>query len=932
MPSTGTAWVADATSGDAVVASPDAGATWQLRDAGIAGQRVYDLQAARSDSRTVYALTVGIAAPQVGDPEGCEPTEILGLYATTDAGADWSVVSLPSPLSPMVSTAMQPIQVDPLVANRLWAVWPSSNVTELTSGANQELPWAVYESDDGGASWNERGPLPPLSSIRLTVIHSALHPRRLVAWTSGQGNDFVSDDDGASWAPVTSLAPLTSFTAADPETSVYVVVDPAQRDRVVIMADKVADNTGPGSWRAFLSNDGLSSVSALSLPGWWDGGVTDSHRGNVNQSAPLIDVPSFQADRLEDVYFNLFDDCQGSSAERQSPICASSHGSPVYVLVRFRLPALAAASGSAGAGQGSGGGGGGSAVSPASTPVSLTQDTFCRLPVWTGSGYFGYQNGSVTFDGKQLLYTNPAEEVGKDVSVVHTMDPRSCGVGPDIRVTFSDSDLRSWAAAQASDGGIPPQGDYNHPVIDDLAYDPVRNALWVSISNGTPPGPPTSCCGFGGALSVGLFVVRVDWRTHGGTARLAFLNGCGEFLTYDYATDRLWTCLPDGSIYVPLAELSASSGTPQNTCLVDNYSMNPGAPGQQMATFTLASPSRLYVWSEDDVTLGAYDTTTCQLQATYVHPAFVEPLNEDEQMACDSLTYGVDGVANLLPGTPPHSVLWVRDAEASIVRAYAIPDGQCPTPTRTTYAGTPRVISGGAVTFCSSLFHQYLTGEDVLPRLPISFSVAGPLKRENVASVTSPVSGQACTTWKANVPPGTYTVTAQFDPSAVTPSRVTEYLPSQFFGTLVVVPQVAPLSSTPLIAAPAIQLPSSPNQPPVQAPEAPVSQAQAAGQAEAQGQMQAQAQAQAQSQTQAQAHTMAQVQPGMMVQAQRRTQVATQEQGTGMQTTYQASALQRPRAPGFGIAVAFLMFGFGVLVRRPRSSTARLDRGRFRRV
>jgi hypothetical protein len=68
---------------------------------------------------------------------------------------------------------------------------------------------------------------------------------------------------------------------------------------------------------------------------------------------------------------------------------------------------------------------------------------------------------------------------------------------------------------------------------------------------------------------------------------------------------------------------------------------------------------------------------------------------------------------------------------------------------------------------------------------------------------------------------------------------------------------------------------------------------------------------------------MAQVQPGMMVQPQRRTQIARQEQGTGMETAYRASALQHTRSPVIGVAVAFVMFGFGVLIRRPGWAIAR---------
>jgi hypothetical protein len=72
---------------------------------------------------------------------------------------------------------------------------------------------------------------------------------------------------------------------------------------------------------------------------------------------------------------------------------------------------------------------------------------------------------------------------------------------------------------------------------------------------------------------------------------------------------------------------------------------------------------------------------------------------------------------------------------------------------------------------------------------------------------------------------------------------------------------------------------------------------------------------------------MAQVQPGMMVQRQHRTQIATQQQGTAMNTVHEASALRHARpAPVAAMAAGVMMLGLGFAALRPRRATARVRR------
>jgi hypothetical protein len=180
-------------------------------------------------------------------------------------------------------------------------------------------------------------------------------------------------------------------------------------------------------------------------------------------------------------------------------------------------------------------------------------------------------------------------------------------------------------------------------------------------------------------------------------------------------------------------------------------------------------------------------------------------------------------------------------------------------------------------------------------------------------------SGRACLPTTAPFTAGLVTVQGNF-------AGTNAYLPSSAEGALLVLPVGnSPQFGTPLPpptvgGLPAPQPGTEPqlNNAPGTEPVGSVS-------------TQIEAQVQAQSQSQSQAQSVAQVQPGMMVQRQKRTQVAIQEQRTGVNTAYQAGALPQTRpTPVAAIAIGVMMLGLGVARRRPGWALARSPRRRRR--
>src|SRR5258708_32095383 len=89
------------------------------------------------------------------------------------------------------------------------------------------------------------------------------------------------------------------------------------------------------------------------------------------------------------------------------------------------------------------------------------------------------------------------------------------------------------------------------------------------------------------------------------------------------------------------------------------------------SAFVVGSESAIYLQDEDDTTVRRIDQRTCAVTESFTHPAYGEGRLENDQMACDALTFGQ-------PAATPTSVLWIRDAPANVAQALAVPDRDCP--------------------------------------------------------------------------------------------------------------------------------------------------------------------------------------------------------------------------------------------------------------
>lgn len=948
VPQPGTVELSELQNGDALARSSDAGTRWTLPNRGLAGQSVLRVIPAPSHPRTSYAVTINAstaATNWIGNTASPFQGPVPQLYRTDDDGASWSAVTLPydAQVAALEGTVQQNpqlftgdgIQVDPRDPHRLFAVVVTQPVAQLvenqvTAGAaGFSCQGRLYSSGDGGASWTSISRLPGSNcwAPQLTVIHSQRHKLRLAV--SGPGLDYadlptdvaLSDDGGRTWkaSPMPLPASGSGVLVADPQDPDLLLWVPANR-----CSPTQCDQ------RFWVSNDGLDTISPIVPPPFGSGGSWWVPYGLFTPFGFYAQEESaVAADDMGSFYVNLHYTCQfGIAAQPSSAtgVCArpTSNAQSAEASTFWEITPQAGA-------------GFGLVPPPKASsiqiPTPLTQLLPCAVPVWTGGGTqpggsvsaqgsATAQSGSLGFDGHDLLYTQLRETwqqyadsydgLAPYQGVIHALDPSNgCASLPDIVVSFDANEIKAW---EASNG----LADSSAISIDDLSYDARRNRIWVTLGDAADPNTRN------GSTTQGLFLVDVTDGASTPRRAVAHLAlpgvGCGWALSFDEYRNSFWTC-PQEASGSP-SEISASDGTEIPNCMRAVVFTGTG-----IATWALAGRSSLYLQSEDDRTIQDYDPDTCAVKGTYLHRTFAEPFGEDEQMACDPLTYGPTGRGG--PSTPT-TVLWLRDAEGFSISPYVIPSGACPLPTQTTYASpTASVPIGGVAQLCATLQQLYPCGTLGLPDLPVSFNLAGPVSIAVPGAATTTgtrfSTTPGCLAWPAAVPPGRYTVSANFDPAAA--GRTAQYLPSSGQGTLTVT--ALPTATTQGVIRDGLGVPPlpPPGTPLVAAPPQPVPYSEAA--------LTEQTQAQAQGQAQAQAQSVAQTQPGMMVQQRTRQQVAAQ---TARRTSAQAQPLlatrrqHSPLAPAAELIAGALMLCLGLISRRPATARAEARARRSRRT
>ena len=728
-----------------------------------------------------------------------------------------------------------PVGIDPLDALHLFLTTYSASLSTL------------WESHDAGSTWTPAS-LPSIGPIDQLVVG---HARGQVAtlYASSAGTWFTSGDGGASWValPLPTTNESTGFT------------------RLAV------DATEPGTavWANGQFDAKAGGISRVNIVGTTDGFQPNGlNRYTLNTSAGASFVgwdSSLQADMSGDFFLGLHTFVPVPSA----PYYAANSGQ----VIAFRPSALAGASQTIPA-----------APAPPSQPgINLPGEGPPIQPTSTCTNSAG-NGGSLAFDGRYLDYTDDAASPG----VIFRMDT-ACRSVQALAVTFPGLPT-----------GTPP------PPLFSLTWDPLfrwlpsgrQGALLASGPEGADPSVPSTYSpiyAIDPVLGVAQLVTSTDLETGGCTANNVINGVCADssFFSFDVFRSGLWSWgEPQGN--GPQAGFLTLDGVFHDTCIThwddDGAALN-------VAAGVVGGDGILYIASEDDTTIYRMDAQNCDILGGFSHMNIGENQAEDEQIACDPLTFA----------TP---VIWIRNSTGSTVAAYPAPEASCPFPTKLEYHASPAASPGSPIRLCFTLTANLAGQWGPLADQSIAVAVGG--KNIGATTPTDP-SGNACLETTAPAKSGPAVIEGAFHGTHA-------YLPSVVDGTLLVFAIVTPSGQN----SGGLALPPAVAQPPAPQPgEVPAGQ----GVPEVQAQLQTQAEAQAQSQSQAQTQSVTQLQPGLMTQERRRTQVATEGLRNNDQAAYQAVAMRTPPAPAFAVVAGLTLLGVGVLARRPRVAWARKSRG-----
>ena len=180
----------NATHGDGVYKSVDAGRTW--RNIGL--EDSYHIGAVRVHPKNPDIVYVAALGHLWG------PNEMRGVYRTTDGGATWKQVLKRSNTAGAVDIAMDPNNPRVLYA-AMWEI--SRKPWRMDSGGPGS---GLFKSTDGGDTWTEISHAPGLPSGvlgRIGVTISPVNPERVWALVEAvDGGLFRTDNGGRNWTKV----------------------------------------------------------------------------------------------------------------------------------------------------------------------------------------------------------------------------------------------------------------------------------------------------------------------------------------------------------------------------------------------------------------------------------------------------------------------------------------------------------------------------------------------------------------------------------------------------------------------------------------------------------------------------------------------------------------------------------------------------------
>ncbi len=226
---TGESWTRNSTSiGDGIYKSTDGGETWT--NMGLPNsERIVRIVVDPRDGNTVYACVPGKLWSDSAD---------RGLYRTTDGGNTWSLALKGANLS----TGCSSVTLNPKNPDELFVgMWDfrRKGWTFRSGGDGPAAPSAsgLFHSTDAGASWiamtAETGKgLPATPWGRVEVVYAPSNPDRVYAFVENVRSAlYVSDDGGATWQE----RDRSRNMVWRPFYFARIVVDPTNPDRLFKM-------------------------------------------------------------------------------------------------------------------------------------------------------------------------------------------------------------------------------------------------------------------------------------------------------------------------------------------------------------------------------------------------------------------------------------------------------------------------------------------------------------------------------------------------------------------------------------------------------------------------------------------------------------------------------------------------------------------------
>jgi hypothetical protein len=166
------------------------------------------------------------------------------------------------------------------------------------------------------------------------------------------------------------------------------------------------------------------------------------------------------------------------------------------------------------------------------------------------------------------------------------------------------------------------------------------------------------------------------------------------------------------------------TGQETRHCTASSIQLGPETGETGFAAIAASGDGDLYAGSEDDSTVYRIDSG-CHVTAAYSHPYLSEASDENDAMACDTVTFG-------------QAAIWMRNADAGIAYAYAVPDGYCALATRLSVTAPATVSTGAAGPVCARLVR---TGTGAAIRgVPVQLFVAD----RPIGTARTDSAGRAC--------------------------------------------------------------------------------------------------------------------------------------------------------------------------------------------